>query len=71
MGDTTGALDLYNKVFDDFKESGVSAKALFNVARIYLQQGNTQLAGTVFEQVATDYPNSEYGKLAKNIANTL
>lgn len=71
MGDTTGALDLYNKVFDDYKESGVAAKALFNVARIYLQQGNTQLAGTVFEQVATDYPNSEYGKLAKNIANTL
>ena len=71
MGDTTGALDLYNKVFDDYKESGVAAKALFNVARIYLQQGNTQLAGTVFVQVATDYPNSEYGKLAKNIANTL
>lgn len=71
LGDMDNALRLYNSVFDNYKESGVAAKALFNVARIYLQQGNTQLAGTVFEQVATDYPNSEYGKLAKNVANTL
>ncbi len=71
LGDTTGALELYNTVFDTYKESGVAAKALFNVARIYLQQNNNQLAKTTFEQVATEYPNSEYGKLAKNIANTL
>ncbi len=36
-----------------------------------MQQGNDQLAKATFEQVADYYPSSEYGLLAKNIANVL
>lgn len=71
QGDTAKALDLYNQVYNDYQESGVAPKALFNVARIYLQQGSNQLAQATFAQVADYYPTSEYGLLAKNIANVL
>ena len=71
LGNTSTAIELYNQIANDFPESGVAAKALFNLGRIYYQQGNTELAKTVFEQVSTDYPNSEYGKLGKNLANVL
>ena len=68
---TSRALELYNQVYNDYPESGVAPKALFNVARIYYQMGNTQLAQATFEQVVEYYGNSEYGKLAKNIASVL
>ena len=68
---TSRALELYNQVYNDYPESGVAAKALFNVARIYYQMGNTQLAQATFAQVADYYANSEYGKLAKNISSVL
>lgn len=71
QGDTSKALDLYNQVYNDYQESGVAPKALFNVARIYMQQGSNQLAQATFAQVADYYPTSEYGLLAKNIANVL
>ena len=71
QGNTTRALELYNQVYNDYPESGVAPKALFNVARIYLQMGNTQLAQATFTQVVEYYGNSEYGKLAKNIASVL
>ena len=68
---TDRALELSYQVYNDYPESGVAAKALFNVARIYYQNGNTQLAKTTFETVVEYYANSEYGKLAKNIASVL
>ncbi len=70
-GDSAKALELYNQIYNDYPESGTAAKALFNVARMYYQQGNTQLAQATFAQVADYYPNSEYGKLASNLANVL
>ena len=68
---TAKALELYNQVYNDYPESGVAPKALFNVGRIYYQMGNTQLAQATFEQVVEYYGNSEYGKLAKNISSVL
>ena len=53
------------------QERVYGTKALFNVARIYMQQGNTQLAQATFAQVADYDPSSEYGMLAKNLANVL
>lgn len=70
-GNTAKALELYNKIYNDYSDSGVAPKALFNVARIYLQQGNNQLAKATFQQCADYYPNSEYGKLSTNVANVL
>ena len=69
--DMTTALSLYNQVYNDYPDSGVAPRCLFNVARIYLEQGNQQLAQATFAQVADYYPNSEYGKLALNLANVL
>ena len=71
LGNSTAAIALYSTIVSDYPESGVAAKALFNAGRIYYEQGNTELAKTYFEQVSTDYPNSEYGKLGKNLANVL
>ena len=71
VDDSATALSLYNQVYSDYPDSGVAPRALFNAARIYLEQGNTQLAQASFAQVADYYPNSEYGKLAKNLANVL
>lgn len=71
QGNEAKALEIYNQIYNDYPESGVAPKALFNIARIYYQQGNTQLAQASFAQVASYYPNSEYGKLAKNLANVL
>ena len=68
---TTRALELYNQVYNDYPESGVAPKALFNVARIYYETGNVQLAQTTFAQVAEYFAESEYGKLAKNLASVL
>ena len=69
LGNTTEALDLYNRVTTDYKESGMGAKALFNSGRIYFQQGNTALALSVFNQLIDRYPSSEYSALAKKIVS--
>ena len=71
QGNTSRALDLYNQIYNDYPESGSAPKALFNVARIYYQMENIQLAQATFAQVADYYPNSEYGKLAQNLASVL
>lgn len=71
QGNSSKALELYNKVASDYSESGVAPRALFNAGRIYYQQGNMQLAKATFEQVADYYANSEYGMMATNIANVL
>ena len=71
QGNTSRALELYNQIYNDYPESGSAPKALFNVARIYYQMDNIQLAQATFAQVADYYPNSEYGKLAQNLASVL
>ena len=71
QGNTAKALEIYNQIYADYPDSGTAPKALFNAARIYYQMGNTQLAQASFAQVADYYPSSEYGKLAKNLANVL
>ena len=71
QGNTSRALELYNQIYNDYPESGSAPKALFNVARIYYQMDNIQLAQATFAQVADYYPNSEYGKLALNLASVL
>ncbi len=67
LGNTAEALNLYNRVTTDYKESGMGAKALFNTGRIYFQQGNTALALSVFNQLIDKYPSSEYSALANDI----
>lgn len=66
LGNTSAAIELYTRV-GKYDVSGVGAKALFNTGRIYYEQGNTQLAKSVFEQLKDKYPSSEYSALASNL----
>jgi tetratricopeptide (TPR) repeat protein len=66
LGNTTSAVELYSKV-SDYEISSVGAKALFNTGRIYYQQGNMELAKTVFSQLVDKYPSSEYSALATDV----
>ena len=67
LGNLDKAVELYTRVTNEFSLSGVGAKALFNTGRIYYQQGKTDLASSVFNQLVDKYPSSEYSALAKDI----
>lgn len=66
LGEDTLALEYYQSVYDQYGESSAEApKALFGVARIYEKEGNRELAQAVFQQLADEFPASEYAKLAQ------
>lgn len=72
-GDSNGALDLYNKIFDEYGTSGIySSRALFNAARL-TEETNVELAISMYEQLYSDFIDygSEYAKLAKTRASQL
>ncbi|MCQ2397908.1 MAG: tetratricopeptide repeat protein [Sphaerochaetaceae bacterium] len=69
-GDVNRAQEIYNQVAD-MKESGVEAKAMFNSARISIQQNDNALAKAYLQQLVDNCPNSEYALLAKNMLNVL
>ncbi len=64
-GDTQGALAYYQSVYESSEGEAVeSARALFNVGRIHELNGDSDLALAVLQQLADEFPNSEYAKLA-------
>lgn len=64
--DTESALDRYQYVVDNYAQtSAEAAHALFSIARIYDAMGNVDLSAAVFEQVISDYPDTEWAKLAQ------
>lgn len=72
LGNNTEALALYNRVFDTYgEESAFAPKALYNAARIYETEGNTDLAVATLEQLTGLYLEtatgsaSEYARLAE------
>lgn len=66
LGDDSLALEYYQSVYDQYGESAAEApKALFGVARLYEKEGNRELAQAVFQQLADEFPGSEYAKLAQ------
>jgi len=66
LNDSTKALEYYQRIYDDTEGQAVeSARALFNVGRLYEDNGDTELAKAVLQQLADEYPNSEYAKLAQ------
>jgi len=67
LGNANAAVELYTRVSNNFEVSSVGAKALFNTGRIYYQQGNKELAKTVFSQLVDKYPTSEYSALASDV----
>lgn len=70
LKDTDKALELYTKA-SEYTESGVAAKAIFNIGRIYFESGKYDLAKSNFQLLADNYPYSEYTKLAQNIITVI
>lgn len=65
MGDSEAALGYYQQVYDDSEgRASESARALLSVARLREEAGDTDLAKAVLQQLADEYPESEYAKLA-------
>ncbi len=67
LKDTDLALEYYTKLIDEFGFSAAEApKALFAQGRLQENGGNLELAKATFQQLADQFPNSEFGKLAQN-----
>lgn len=67
LGDQAKVIEYCQKLIDVYgNDAAETPKAMFTLARIYEKQGNADLAKGRFQQLADQFPNSEYGKLAKN-----
>jgi len=67
LGDNAKALEYYQRVYDTYgKETAEAPKALFNVARLQEASNNVALAKAVLQQLADEFPSSEYAKLAQS-----
>ena len=67
LDNTALALEYYTKLIDEFGFSAAEApKALFAQARLQENDGNIELAKATFQQLADQFPSSEFGKLAQN-----
>ncbi len=67
LGNDTLALEYYTKVIDEFGLTAAeSPKALFGQARLQEKSGNRELAKATFQQLADQFPSSEFSKLAIN-----
>jgi TolA-binding protein len=67
LGNDSLALEYYTKIIDEFGFTAAeSPKALFGQARLQEKAGNTELAKATFQQLADQFPTSEYAKLAIN-----
>ena len=67
MGNVQLALEYYTRIIDEFGfEVPEAPKALFAQARLEEGRGNIELAKATFQQLADQFPYTEYGKLALN-----
>lgn len=67
--DINSALDIYNKLFEDYGNEGIfSSRALFNVGRLYEELGQKELAIATYEQVIATFSeySSQYASLAES-----
>ena len=72
LGNTDKALEYYQTIYDTFgSDAAESAKALFSVARLQEAKGDVELARAVLQQLADEFPSSEYAKLAQTRLVTL
>lgn len=67
LGDDRLALEYWTKIIDEYGfEAAESPKALFGQARLQEKNGETELAKATFQQLADQFPYSEFAKLATN-----
>lgn len=66
-GDMTSAIDSLQTVVDRYSQSSPeAAHALFAIGRIYESEENVELATAVYQQLVSEYPASEWTKLARS-----
>lgn len=68
--DYNKAIELYKTVIER-DTIGISSRAMFNVGRIYYQEGSFDLAKPAFEALIARYPESELSKIAQNIIDNM
>ncbi len=67
LGDEFLALEYWTQIIDEYGFTAAeSPKALFGQARLHEAAGNTELAEAIFQQLADQFPASEFAKLAQN-----
>jgi len=72
LGNDTLALEYWTRIIDEYGFGAAeSPKALFGQARLQLKAGNTDLAKATLQQLADQFPTSEFSKLAANSLVTL
>ncbi|MGD1822654.1 MAG: tetratricopeptide repeat protein [Pleomorphochaeta sp.] len=67
LNQETKVIEYCQELIDTYSnDAAETPRAMFTLARIYESQGNLDLAQGQFQQLADQFPNSEYGKLATN-----
>ncbi|MFA7128006.1 MAG: tetratricopeptide repeat protein, partial [Sphaerochaeta sp.] len=67
LGNDSLALEYYTQLIDEFGFTAAeSPKALFGQGRLQEKSNNLDLAKATFQQLADQFPSSEYAKLAIN-----
>jgi TolA-binding protein len=67
LGDETKTVEYCQQLIDTYgNDAAETPKAMFTLARIYVNKNNSDLAQGQFQQLADQFPNSEYAKLAQN-----
>jgi TolA-binding protein len=66
LNDNQGALEYYQRLYDRYgSEAAEAPKALFGIARLHETNGDIELAKAILQQLADEFPASEYAKLAQ------
>lgn len=58
----SAAAESLNSYLEDYPNTDQSPQVMFNLGRLYLQQGEFQKATQTFEELARTYPDSEAGR---------
>ncbi|MDQ7052633.1 MAG: tetratricopeptide repeat protein [candidate division KSB1 bacterium] len=70
LGDLNNALQAFNEVLN-YRNSFKTDDALLMLGRIYMRQGNAEMARQMFNRLQQDYPDSEYVPRAQRYLNQL
>lgn len=67
LGDSDKVIEYCQSLIDTYgNDAAESPKTMFTLARTYESNGDAKLAQSQFQQLADQFPSSEYGKLAQN-----
>lgn len=65
-GNYTRKIELLNEMKNEYAQSSLTAKALFEQGRAYVLSGNTGEAQAIFQSIIVQHPGNEYAQKAKD-----